>query len=149
MKTVETNCIFCDIVSGREGSSILYEDEQIIALMNIRPVNSGEFLIIPKIHIDHFNDLPDDLACHILLTAQKLSKNLMAKLKSLRIGYLVHGFGVPHAHLNVIPLNSPNDIVAMKQLKIINEEIVDDITLLPQPTRSELDKTASILRIQQ
>ncbi|HMQ79788.1 MAG TPA: HIT family protein [Ignavibacteria bacterium] len=146
MKTIESNCIFCDIVTGKAESSKIYEDEHIIALMNIRPVNAGEFLIIPKIHIDHFIDLPSELACHILLTAQTLSNNLMKTLKPLRIGYLVHGFGVPHAHLNVIPLNSPNDIVSIKQLKIINEEIIDDITLLPQPTRSELDKIASELK---
>jgi len=146
MNTIENNCIFCDIVSGKEESSNIYKDDQIIALMNIRPVNAGEFLIIPKIHIDHFIELPSELASHILLTAQKLSNNLLKCMRPLRIGYLVLGFGVSHAHLNVVPLNSPNDIVSMKQLKVVKEEIVDDITLLPQPTRTELDKIASALR---
>ncbi len=140
------NCIFCDIVSGKEESSKIFEDDHIIAFMNIRPVNAGEFLIIPKIHIDHFIDLPGELVSHILLTAQKLSNNLMKRMNPLRIGYLVHGFGVSHAHLNVIPLNSPTDIVSMKQLMVVKGQIVDDITLLPLPTRSELDKIAAELK---
>lgn len=143
----ESNCVFCKIISGEEDASIIYEDEEILAIMNIQPVNTGEFLIIPKIHIDHFTDLPDDLAIHILLASQKIAKNLLQILNPLRIGYLVHGFGVSHAHLNVIPLYSSNEIVSRKQLKIENDQIIDDINLIPKPPKNELDKIAELLRI--
>lgn len=146
MNNIEPNCIFCKIVSGLEVSSKLYEDNEILAIMNINPVNSGEFLIIPKIHIDHFIDLPDKLAAHILIVAQKLSKNLMKKLKPLRVGYVVHGFGVSHAHLNIVPLYDSGDIVSKKQLKIENNKIIDDINLLPKPSRVELDRIANLIR---
>ncbi len=54
----QDSCIFCEIVDRRAEASVVYEDEQIMAFMTIRPVNPGEFLIIPKQHIDHFCDIP-------------------------------------------------------------------------------------------
>lgn len=75
----DSKCIFCEIVAGREPASKIYEDEKILAFMNIRPVNTGEFMVIPKEHIDHFLDIPDDLAAHILLTAQRLARKVQEK----------------------------------------------------------------------
>ena len=43
-----SKCVFCEIVSGREPASKIYEDDRILAFMNIRPVNMGEFMVIPK-----------------------------------------------------------------------------------------------------
>ena len=96
-------CIFCDIVNRAAEASIVYEDDRIMAFMTLRPVNPGEFLIIPKDHIDHFCDIPDDLTCHIMLHAQRLSRNLRERLKPERVGLVVHGYGVAHAHLIVLP----------------------------------------------
>lgn len=139
-------CIFCEIVAGREPASKIYEDDTILAFMNIRPVNTGEFMVIPKKHIDHFLDIPDDLATHILLTAQWLARKVQKIVKPKRMGYVVHGFGVPHAHLNVPPLTHPDDIVSYKFARIENGNVVFDgkqISLVP---RDQLDKIAKIIR---
>ncbi|MBN8585826.1 MAG: HIT domain-containing protein [Ignavibacteria bacterium] len=146
MKNLNSDCEFCRIISGNEESSIVFEDIDIMAIMDIQPVNTGVVLIISKTHIDHFCDIPDDLASKIFLLAQKLSRVLMKKIKPLRVGYLVHGFGVSHAHLIVIPMNNSADVVSKKQLKIMNNEIIDDISLIARPSRKELDKIANLLR---
>ena len=140
------NCIFCKIVAGREAASKLYEDDKILAFMNIRPVNTGEFMVIPKEHIDHFLDIPDDLATHILLNAQRLARKVQNTLKPKRMGYVVHGFGVPHAHLNVPPLEHPDDIVSYKFARIENEQVVFDAKQLPLVLREEVDKIAKSIR---
>ena len=67
--------------------------------MGIRPARPGELMIIPKEHVDHFCDIPDD--AHILLVAQRLSRSIRRTLSPPRVGLVVHGFGVPHAHLIV------------------------------------------------
>ncbi len=87
----DTTCIFCKIVEHTAEASIIYEDDRIMAFMNIRPVNPGELLIIPKEHIDHFCDVSDDLSCHIIVHAQRLSRNLRHRLHPRRVGLVVHG----------------------------------------------------------
>ena len=141
-----TKCIFCEIVAGREASSKVYEDDSILAFMNIGPVNPGEFMVIPKVHIDHFLDVPDDLAAHILLHAQRLARRVQAQFLPKRMGYVVHGFGVPHAHLNVVPLMHSNDIVSGKFARIENGSIIFDGQNVPLASRRELDEIAASIR---
>src|ERR687894_518816 len=114
MSVTDSSCILCQIVAGESPASVVYEDERVMALMNIRPIHPGELMVIPKEHIDHFCDVPDELACRILVQAQRLSRNIRERLKPSRVGLVVHGFGVPHAHLCVVPLLESSDIVSAK-----------------------------------
>jgi histidine triad (HIT) family protein len=138
-------CIFCKIVRRDADASVVYEDERVMAFMTLRPVNPGEFLIIPKEHVDHFCDIPDDLACHIIVHAQRLSRNLRERLKPERVGLVVHGYGVPHAHLVVVPLHDSSDIVSAKCAYIEGDRIKYSERLLAEPPRAELDRMARIL----
>jgi histidine triad (HIT) family protein len=61
----DSKCIFCKVVAGDEPASKLYEDEGILGFMNYKPVHPGECILIPKVHIDHFMDIDDDLQ-HVL-----------------------------------------------------------------------------------
>lgn len=110
--------------------------------MNIRPINPGEFMVIPRKHIDHFTDLPDELACHIMLVAQRLGRNVLREFEPLRIGYVVHGFGVPHAHLNVVPLHQGSDIISAKHVVLDDDGFKISLENLDAPERSELDAIA-------
>ena len=145
MNVSSDSCIFCRIVAGEAEASLVYEDERIMALMNLRPVNPGEFLVIPKDHVDHFCDLSDELSSHIIVQAQRLSRNLMTRLKPRRVGLVVHGFGVAHAHLVVIPQHGPDDITSAKLGYVEEGQIKYDVERLPKPTREELNKMARLL----
>lgn len=138
-------CVFCAIAEGTAEASLIYEDDHCVAFMNIRPINPGEFMVIPRQHIDHFTDLPDSLACHIMLTAQKFGRRLQGALKPIRIGYVVHGFGVPHAHLNVVPLHQSGDIISAKHVELIDGGFRLSDDQLPMPDRAELDTIAKLL----
>ena len=116
-----------------------------MAFMTIRQINLGEFLIIPKEHIDHFCDIPDDLSCHVITHAQRLSRNLRERLKPQRVGLVVHGYGVPHAHLVVVPLHDASDIVSAKYAYIEDGQVKFSEDLVPETSRSELDRLARIL----
>ncbi|CTQ48284.1 hypothetical protein JDO7802_00286 [Jannaschia donghaensis] len=56
--------------------------------------------------------MDDALAAHIMVTAQRLARAARRVLRPLRMGYVVHGFGVAHAHLNVIAQHDPTDIIS-------------------------------------
>lgn len=116
-----------------------------MAFMTLRQINPGEFLIIPKEHIDHFCDLSDDLSCHIITHAQRLSRNLRERLSPERVGLVVHGYGVPHAHLVVVPLHDSSDIVSGKYAYVENGQVKFSEELVPEAPRSELDRLAKVL----
>ena len=141
----DSSCVFCQIVAGEEPASVLYEDESVLALMNIRPIHPGEFMVIPKEHVDHFCDLPDDLACRILVQAQRLSRNLRERLKPERVGLVVHGYGVPHAHLIVAPQHGPDDITSGRMAYLEGGRIKFGVGHLNEPPRAELDRLARLL----
>jgi histidine triad (HIT) family protein len=145
MVVTDSTCIFCRIVAGRAAASVVFEDERVLAFMNIRPVNPGEFMVIPKEHVDHFCDLSDELACHILVQAQRLSRNLRERLKPVRVGLVVHGFGVAHAHLLVVPLHESDDIVSAKHLRVERGQIKFGVGHLKEESREELDRLARLL----
>ena len=145
MSVTDSSCIFCKIVAGEAPASVVYEDERVLAFMNIRPIHPGELMVIPRQHVDHFCDLADDLACHILVQAQRLSRNLRERLKPVRVGLVVHGFGVPHAHLVVVPLHESNDIVSVKHLHVEDGQIKFGVGHLKETPREELDRLARLL----
>jgi histidine triad (HIT) family protein len=120
------DCIFCEIVAGRATASVVYDDVRIMAFMTLHPTRPGEFVLVPKRHLDHFCDLEDDLSAHLCVVAQRLSRNLRERLAPKRVGWVVHGFGVPHAHLIVVPQHEESDIVSGR------------------PPREELDRLAAL-----
>ena len=102
-------------------------------------------MVIPREHVDHFCDLSDEVACSILVEAQRLSRNLRERLEPQRVGLVVHGFGVPHAHLVVVPQHATEDITSAKLAHIEDGQIKFSTTRLPEPNREELDRLAQLL----
>lgn len=73
------DCIFCKILNGEIPSKKVYEDDLVYAFHDIAPAAPVHVLIIPQKHLAGLNDAsPDDAALlgHILLTAQKIAKDL-------------------------------------------------------------------------
>ena len=145
MRVTDPSCVFCKIVAGEEPASVVYKDERVVAFMNTRPIRPGEFMVIPREHVDHFCDLADDLACHILVQAQRLSRNLRERLKPQRVGLVVHGYGVAHAHLVVVPQHGPDDITSARLAYREGGQIKFGVKHLKESPREELDRLARLL----
>lgn len=139
------SCIFCDIVAHREPASIIHEDEAMMAFMGIQPTAPGECLLIPKVHIDHFTDIPDALAQHIIAIAQQIGRTLRHEFTPARVGYLVHGYGVAHAHLVLVPQHGPFHLTSDRFARIENGVVVFDLSAIPMAERSVLDLQARVL----
>lgn len=140
------SCVFCDIIERREPASIVFEDGHIIAFMDIRPVRRGQVLVIPKRHADHFDDLDDDLATSVFLTGRRLARVLREMLAPKRVGLVVHGFGVAHAHLVVLPLEHPWDITAAQFAVIEGDRVIFRWESVPLAPRADLDTVAHELK---
>ncbi len=140
-------CIFCQIIAGQAPASRVYEDDRIISFMTLRPTRNGECTVLPKEHIDHFTDIPDDLVSHIMVISQQIGRKMMEVLSPLRIGMVIHGFGLPHAHLILVPQQDPHDIVSSRHAYIEDGKVRFSDKHIEITDRQELDRIAALLSI--
>lgn len=102
-----SDCIFCKIIAGDIPSSKVYEDADVFALLDIKPVNPGHTLVIPKKHYVNIHDMPDEMVGKVAIVAKKIADAIL-KLgaKGVNIG-MNNGAGagqvVFHAHTHVMP----------------------------------------------
>ena len=139
-------CLFCRIADGTEPASIIHQDEHLLAFMDIRAVRPGHALVIPRVHVDHFDDLSEELAGRAFTFAHRLAGRMRRVLKPRRVGMVIHGFGVPHAHLAVIPLEHSWDITSQQFAYIDNDRVKFRWENVPIADRAELDAHAARLR---
>jgi len=104
------NCIFCKIIKGDIPCVKIWEDEKYLAFLDLRQINPGHTLVIPKKHTDYLFDLEDSEYCELLLKGKEIAKKLKIKLNPKRVGLAVEGFGVPHVHLHLVPINNGNEL---------------------------------------
>ena len=140
-------CIFCEIVAGRAPASFVYRDDRIAAFMTLQPTAPGECLIIPNEHIDHFTDVPDAVAAHIMATAQRIGRRMREVLSLQRVGYLVHGYGVGHAHFILVPQQGPHHLTSDRFARLHDGRIVFDLSQVPIASRETLDEHARLLSV--
>ena len=105
---MEKNCIFCKIIAGQIEAEKIYEDDFILAFLDIAPINTGHILVVPKEHTTSPSSLSEQISGRIFHVASRLG---LAFKKALDAdGFNLHlsdgicaGQIVPHVHLHVIP----------------------------------------------
>ena len=130
------NCIFCKIVSGDIDAAKVYEDDYTLAFLSIEPIHKGHILIIPKKHIDYVKDIDLDTYEKVMSTTHKMMNLVDKTYNPPRVGLLVEGWEVAHAHVHVIPLYEVDDV----QLKPISNGTA------PKFSNEELESIAEELR---
>ena len=138
-------CVFCAIIEGTAPASIIYRDELVIAFMTIHPSSPGECTVIPLAHVDHFTDVEDKTAERIMLVAQHIGRRMREVFQPERVGMVVHGYGVAHAHLVLVPQHGPNDITSARFARIENGQVVFTVQHIATPERRVLDEHSRLL----
>ena len=107
-------CLLCEIVAGRAEASLAYEDEHVIAIMDLYPVARGHLFVFPRAHAESLETLDDNLGAHLFRVARRLARALYRS--GLPCGgvnmFLADGAAafqeVFHVHLHVFP-RTPGD----------------------------------------
>ncbi len=102
------NCIFCRIIEGKVASKKIFEDDRVIAILDINPANPGHTLIIPKVHYQIIPMMPDEELAHMMMVAKAMSHALIKALKVqgthiFAANGAVAGQQAPHVMLHIIP----------------------------------------------
>ncbi len=97
--------IFTKIIKGEIPSHKVYEDDTTLAFLDINPFSPGHTLVIPKVQIDHLWDVDDKNYHHLMDIVKKVAERQRQVLKPKRVGIVLEGFAVPHAHVHVFPMD--------------------------------------------
>lgn len=102
--------IFTRIVHGEIPCHKVAEDDHFLAFLDIAPLRMGHTLVIPKLEVDRFFDLPTDLLREIMPFSQTVAARIQQVISCDRVGVSVIGLEVPHAHVHLIPLDRMSDM---------------------------------------
>lgn len=106
---MSSDCIFCRIIEGSIPSSIVYEDEQVVAFMDIMPINPGHVLAVPKKHFRELSEMDEDTGAHLFRVAMRVERALRTSGLHCEGTNLLQNNGreawqeVMHVHLHIIP----------------------------------------------
>ena len=102
--------LFTKIIDGDLPGRFVYRDDVCVAFLTIAPICPGHTLVVPRLEVDHWVDLPDELAGHLAIVARKIGAAQMSAFEAERISLIIAGLEVPHTHLHVLPITSEADI---------------------------------------
>ncbi|MFH0884137.1 MAG: HIT family protein [Candidatus Micrarchaeota archaeon] len=104
------DCIFCMIASGKIPCTKIAENKDFLAFLDINPINPGHTLIIPKKHVENVFDLGKAEYAELFEMSRRISEPLRKAAEAKKIGVIVEGFLVPHAHVHLVPLNYAGEL---------------------------------------
>ncbi|MEB2657704.1 MULTISPECIES: HIT family protein [Bordetella] len=136
------DCLFCRISREEIPAHVIHQDSRLLAFLDIHPVRPGHVLIIPRQHYPYFEDMPADLAGHILNLGQRLARHMKRLYSVERVGFAFTGIHVAHAHAHLIPMHHPQDVTSTQYIE------QKDLTFVmpPQSPPEQLASVAQDLR---
>lgn len=105
---MEDKCIFCQIASKQLPTNVVYEDDYVIAFLDIRPSNPGHTLVVPKKHYETLIDVPEEEAAHLIKAVKHVAEGMVAAMNAEGFNILQNnreaGYQlIPHMHFHVVP----------------------------------------------
>jgi histidine triad (HIT) family protein len=120
----ESSCIFCRIVAGEAAAHIVWADAEHVAFLDRNPVAAGHLLVIPRVHAPTVYDLDADAYARLFERVRALAGPVARAAGAPRAGIAVEGFGVPHAHVHLVPVWRGGDLDPCRQAPLSEGEIL-------------------------
>ncbi len=123
--------IFTKIVNGEIPSYKIFENEHFYSFLDISPMTKGHTLVIPKKEVDYLFDIDDAMLSEMIVLSKKIAKAIEKTVECTRVGVMVVGLEMPHAHIHLIPIENEGDMnLSNKRIELTKEEfekIAEDI----------------------
>ncbi|KIC92421.1 HIT family protein [Flavihumibacter sp. ZG627] len=124
--------IFSKIINREIPSYKIAENDKFYAFLDVFPITHGHVLVVPKMEVDKFYEVPDAYLSEILVFAKPIAKAIEQAFPCNRVGSAIIGIEVPHAHLHLVPINNADDLnftrgkitVTEDELKTAQEKIL-------------------------
>lgn len=115
--------LFTKIIKGEIPCHKIMEDKKFLAFLDIRPIKPGHTLVIPKVEIDYIFDIEDPLLAQYFCFAKKVAKAIEKSIPCEKVGIMVAGLEVRHAHIHLIPFHKISDLTFANAAAMSNEEL--------------------------
>ena len=102
--------LFTKIINGEIPGRFVWKDPQAVAFLTIRPIRDGHTLVVPRAEIDHWLDMPTELANHVTRVSQEVGRAIQKAFNPTKVGVALVGLEVPHVHVHLVPLWKPDDL---------------------------------------
>ncbi|MBK8995708.1 MAG: HIT family protein [Myxococcales bacterium] len=133
------SCIFCLIAAGRAEAVTVFADPAVLAFMDTRPIRPGHVLIIPRAHHSDLLDLEPSAHASVFGAARVVGQAVRAAFRPKRLGMVVAGFDVPHAHVHLIPMAEYHDITSRPVLEgTVQAASISDLRLAAARIKLEM-----------
>jgi len=116
--------VFTRIIRGEIPGTFVYRDDLCVVFMSINPMATGHALVVPIEEVDHWVDCSPSLAAHLFDVSHRIGRAQQAAFQCDRVGLIIAGYEVPHAHIHLIPTTS------MSQLSFANAATSVDFAAL-------------------
>jgi histidine triad (HIT) family protein len=118
--------IFSRIIAGEIPSYKIAENDKFFAFLDVSPRVKGHTLVVPKKEIDYIFDIEDELLAEMMVFAKRIAKAIETAIPCKRIGVMLLGLEVPHAHIHLLPIQSEKDMnLSNPKLKLEAEEFTE------------------------
>lgn len=114
--------IFSKIIAGEIPCYKIAENAHFFAFLDIFPLREGHVLVVPKVEVDKFFDVDNQLLGEWLVFAKPIAKAIEKAFDCDRCGISVIGLEVPHAHMHLVPISSSNDLNFTKGKLSLSEQ---------------------------
>ncbi len=121
------DCIFCKIVQGKIPADKIYEDENMLAFLDINPVNHGHVLVAPKVHHPRLEETPDAVVADIFVQSKRLMTGIKEAMLADYVAVSVVGTEVPHLHIHLIPRSSKDGLAGFWPTKKYGEREKEEV----------------------
>lgn len=107
--------LFSRIIAGELPARFVWRDDRAVAFLTIAPLRPGHCLVVTRDEVDHWLDLPPDLAAHVLAVARNVGRAMHAAFPSKKVGLMIAGLEVPHVHVHLVPIDGLEDMDFARQ----------------------------------
>ncbi len=131
-KVVKMDCLFCKIVKGEMPAKKVYEDDSVIAFLDINPANPGHTLVVPKKHTETIADIEDSDLEKVIVVVKNIAKKLKDELDTAGLNIVQNngklaGQLVSHIHFHVIPRFAGDQVIITYQRAQVDENKMEEI----------------------
>jgi histidine triad (HIT) family protein len=107
--------LFTRIIAGELPGRFVWSDPLVVGFLTIAPLRPGHTLVVPRAEVDHWIDLPTDLAAHVMTVSRSIGGALQRAYAPRKVGFMIAGIEVPHCHIHLVPIRDLRDMDFARQ----------------------------------
>ena len=102
--------VFARIIAGELPAHFVWQEDECVAFLSREPLRPGHTLVVPRAEVDHWIDLDEEILATLMRVARTIARAQQAAYRPTKVGLLIAGLEVPHAHIHVSPIDGMHDM---------------------------------------